>query len=55
MGTRRERTKERIVGIQDGNVLGVIGIRDVMRSLVELIWRAHDEGARETAKDLLRR
>ena len=41
--------------VQDGNVLGVIGIRDVMRSLVELIWRAHDEGARETAKDLLRR
>lgn len=41
--------------VQDGNILGVIGIRDVMRSLVELIWRSHDEDARETAKELLRR
>ncbi|HEY7207159.1 MAG TPA: CBS domain-containing protein [Gaiellaceae bacterium] len=52
MGERRIR---HLPVLQDGNVLGLIGIRDVMRSLVELIWRAHDEGARETARELLRR
>jgi CBS domain-containing protein len=41
--------------VQDGNILGVVGIRDVMRSLVERIWRAHDDDARATAKELLRR
>jgi len=52
MGERRIR---HLPIVQDGNVLGVLGIRDVMRSLVELIWRSHDEGARDTAKELLRR
>jgi CBS domain-containing protein len=52
MGERRIR---HLPVLQDGNVLGLIGIRDVMRSLVELIWRARDEGARETARELLRR
>jgi CBS domain-containing protein len=41
--------------VQDGNILGVVGIRDVMRSLVELIWRTHDDDARATARELLRR
>ena len=52
MGERRIR---HLPVLQDGYVLGLIGIRDVMRSLVELIWRAHDESARETARELLRR
>jgi len=41
--------------LQDGNVLGVVGIRDVMRSLVERIWRSHDDDARATARELLKR
>jgi CBS domain-containing protein len=41
--------------VQDGNVLGVVGIRDVMRSLVERIWREQDGDARATARELLRR
>ena len=41
--------------IQDGNVLGMLGIREVLRTLVERLWSAHDASARETARDLLRR
>jgi CBS domain-containing protein len=52
MGEKRIR---HLPVLQDGNVLGVVGIRDVMRSLMERIWRTHDEGARETARELLRR
>jgi CBS domain-containing protein len=52
MGEKRVR---HLPVVQDGNVLGVVGIRDVMRSLVERIWRAHDDDARATARELLRR
>ncbi len=41
--------------VEDGNVLGIVGIRDVMGALVERVWAAHDESARETARDLLSR
>jgi CBS domain-containing protein len=41
--------------VQDGHVLGIVGIRDVTRSLLELVWRERNEGARETARELLRR
>lgn len=33
---------------------GMVGIRDVLRTLVEQVWREHDADARETARDLLR-
>jgi CBS domain-containing protein len=52
MGERRIR---HLPVVQDGNVLGLIGIRDVLRVLVETVWREQDEDARETARDLLRR
>ena len=51
MGEKRIR---HVPIVEDGNVLGVVGIRDVMRSLVEFMWRTHDDGARETARSLLR-
>src|SRR4051794_13210253 len=51
MGERRIR---HLPVVQDGNVLGLIGIRDVLRVLVETVWRERDEGARETAQGLLR-
>ena len=51
MGERRIR---HLPVVQDGNVLGLIGIRDVLRVLVETVWRDRDEGARETAQGLLR-
>jgi CBS domain-containing protein len=41
--------------VQDGNVLGIVGIRDVMGALVERVWEAHDAKAHETARGLLSR
>ena len=52
MGEKRIR---HLPVVQDGNVLGVLGIREVMRTLVERLWRDHDADARETARELLRR
>jgi CBS domain-containing protein len=52
MGERRIR---HLPVVQDGLLLGVIGIRDVMGSLVERVWRDRDGDARETARELLRR
>jgi CBS domain-containing protein len=52
MGERRIR---HLPVVQDGFLLGVIGIRDVMGSLVERVWRDRDDDARETARELLRR
>jgi CBS domain-containing protein len=52
MGERRIR---HLPVVQDGNVLGILGIRDVLRTLVERLWREHDPEARETARELLKR
>ncbi len=41
--------------VEGENLAGMIGIRDVMRTLVELVWRQHDTEAHETATGLLRR
>ena len=42
--------------ILDGeHLLGVVGIREVLRALVERLWRDHDPQARETARELLER
>jgi CBS domain-containing protein len=42
--------------VVEGDYLhGMVGIRDVMRTLVERAWREHDDDARETAQELLRR
>jgi CBS domain-containing protein len=50
-----ERQIRHLPVVQDGMVLGVLGIRDVLRSLVERLWRERDPDARETARELLRR
>ena len=52
MGERRVR---HLPVVQDGQVLGIVGIRDVLGSLVERVWREHDDDARQTARQLLRR
>jgi CBS domain-containing protein len=49
-----ERGIRHLPVVQGDNVLGMIGIRDVLRVLVESLWREHDESARDTARDLLR-
>ncbi len=51
MGERRIR---HLPVVQGENILGLIGIRDVLRVLVEALWREHDASARETARELLR-
>jgi CBS domain-containing protein len=50
MGERRIRHLPVLYG---GHLLGVVGIREVLRSLVEQLWREHDPEARETARGLL--
>ncbi len=52
MGERRIR---HLPVVEDGRLLGMIGIRDVLGSLVERVWQAHDETAHETARSLFRR
>ncbi len=52
MGSRQIR---HLPVVQDGNVLGIAGIRDVLASLVERVWRAHDDAAHDTARALLGR
>jgi CBS domain-containing protein len=41
--------------VQGGNVLGIVGIRDIVAVLAEKLWREHDPAARETVHELLSR
>ncbi len=41
--------------VEGDNVHGMVGIRDVLGRLVELVWSSHDADARETARELLKR
>ncbi len=50
-----ERRIRHLPVVQDGMVMGIVGLRDVTRSLLELVWREHDVAARETARQLLKR
>jgi CBS domain-containing protein len=49
-----ERKIRHVPVVQDGNLLGMIGIRDVLGTLVEQLWRKHDEAAHEKARELLK-
>lgn len=50
MGERRIR---HLPVVEGENLLGVVGIRDVLGALAERLWRSHDEAARETVHELL--
>jgi CBS domain-containing protein len=52
MGERRVR---HLPVVEGENVLGIVGIRDVLAVLGEWAWRTHDDDARQTARDLLGR
>ena len=52
MGARRIR---HLPVVQGENLLGIVGIREVMRTLVERLWRTQDPEARERARELLSR
>jgi CBS domain-containing protein len=50
--------KIRHLTVVDGegeHLLGMVGIRDVLGSLVELLWQTHDTAAHETARALFKR
>ena len=50
-----ERRIRHLPVVQDGNVLGMVGIRDVLAALAERLWQTHDEEAHETVRSLLGR
>ena len=52
MGARRIR---HLPVVQGENLLGMVGVREVMRTLVERLWRTQDPEARERARELLGR
>jgi len=52
MGERRIR---HLPVVEGENLLGVVGIRDVLGALTETLWRTHDEQAHETVRGLLSR
>jgi CBS domain-containing protein len=51
MGERRIR---HLPVVQGEHLLGMVGIRDVLGSLVERLWQAHDQQAHETARALFK-
>lgn len=50
-----ERKIRHLPVVEDGRLLGMIGIRDVLGSLVERLWQTHDETAHQTARQLFKR
>ena len=40
--------------VEGEHLLGMVGIRDVLGSLVERLWQAHDTAAHETARALFK-
>jgi CBS domain-containing protein len=51
MGERRIR---HLPVVEGDHLLGMIGIRDVLGSLVERLWQTHDEAAHDTARALFK-
>ena len=52
MGDRKIR---HLPVLEGENLLGMVGIREVVRVLLERLWRTHDPEARERARELLDR
>jgi len=52
MGERRIR---HLPVVEGENLLGMIGIRDVLAALAERLWRSRDEDVHETVHELLTR
>ena len=52
MGERRIR---HVPVVEGGHLLGMVGIRDVLGSLVERAWQARDSNAHDTARSLFKR
>jgi CBS domain-containing protein len=52
MGQRKIR---HLPVLEGENLLGMVGIREVVKVLVERLWRTHDPEARDRARELLDR
>ncbi len=50
-----ERKIRHLPVLEGENLLGMVGIREVMRTLVERLWQTQDPVARERARELLGR
>jgi CBS domain-containing protein len=50
-----ERQIRHLPVLEGENLLGIVGIRDVLGALAERLWQAHDEEAHETVRELLAR
>ncbi|HLM37423.1 MAG TPA: CBS domain-containing protein [Gaiellaceae bacterium] len=50
-----ERKIRHVPVLEGENLLGIVGIREVMRTLVERLWRTKDPEAHERARELLGR
>jgi CBS domain-containing protein len=48
-----ERKIRHLPVLEGENLLGMVGIREVVRVLLERLWRTHDSEARERARELL--
>jgi CBS domain-containing protein len=51
----QEKKIRHVPVMQGENVLGIIGVREVMRTLVERLWSRRDPDAHATARELMRR
>ncbi len=50
-----ERKIRHLPVVEGDHLLGMVGIRDVLGSLVERLWQSHDEAAHETARALFKK
>jgi CBS domain-containing protein len=50
-----ERKVRHLPVLEGENLLGMLGVREVMRTLVERLWRGQDPEAHERARELLAR
>ena len=50
-----ERKVRHLPVVEGDNLLGMIGIRDVLAALAERLWRSRDEDVHETVHELLAR
>lgn len=49
-----ERKVRHLPVVEGGHLLGMVGIRDVLGSLVERLWQTRDDAAHDTARSLFK-
>jgi CBS domain-containing protein len=51
----KERRLRHLPVVQDGNLVGIVSIRDVLAYLAERLWQESEESVHDTARALLER